>query len=174
MQISKKNNLIAKVLKFSFVLLIGFVLVNGSPVLAAGGPCTGVDTITKKPIPEGCDPSLKPDYITDGNVQGNLNINTGIKNPLNSSLDTIPKFIKAILDIVLMIGVPIVTLAIIYAGFLFVTAAGSSEKLKTAKKTLLYTIIGAALLLGSYIISEAISATVKEISTVNENKINNQ
>jgi len=56
-----------------------------------------------------------------------------------------------------------VAIAIIYSGFLFVTAQGNSEKLTKAKKALLYTIIGAALLLGSYVIATAIGKTVDEI-----------
>ena len=64
-----------------------------------------------------------------------------------------------------MIGVPIIALAIIYAGFLFVTAQGNSEKLTKAKKTLLYTLIGAALLLGAVVIAEAIKGTVNDIKS---------
>jgi hypothetical protein len=59
-------------------------------------------------------------------------------------------------------------LAIIYCGFLFVTAQGNSEKLKKAKQALLYTIVGAALLLGSLVITRAIQGTVDEIKTNNK------
>ena len=81
-----------------------------------------------------------------------------LTNPIN--VGTLTEFIAKILDIVLTIGFPIIALAIIYAGFLFVTAQGNSEKLETAKKTLLYTIIGAAILLGSWIIASAIGGTI--------------
>ena len=53
-----------------------------------------------------------------------------------------------------------VALAIIYSGFLFVAARGNSEKLTKAKDTLLYTIIGAAILLGAWAIATMISSTV--------------
>jgi len=87
-----------------------------------------------------------------------------INNPLGTSgPQDIPSFIQTILNSVLVVGVPIVTLAIIYTGFLFVTAQGNSEALTKAKKTLLYTLIGAALLLGSFVISKAIKGTVDEI-----------
>ena len=65
----------------------------------------------------------------------------------------------------MVIGVPIVTLAIIYAGFLFVAARGNAEELTKAKKTLMYTLIGAALLLGSFVIAQAIKGTVDDISS---------
>jgi len=158
MQILNKNKFILGILKSSFLLLIAFFIVN--PVFAV--PCTGQDPNTGKPTPPGCVEAA------------GIKIKTGINNPLHSDLDTIPKFIEAVLNIVLMVGVPIVTLAIIYAGFLFVTAGGNSEKLKVAKKTLLYTIVGAALLLGSWVISEAIAGTVDEIKNVNNSKVNGQ
>jgi len=84
-----------------------------------------------------------------------------ICNPI--STNTIQEFIKVLLEGVLKIGIPIVALAVIYCGFLFVSAMGNSEKLTKAKNALLYTLIGAAILLGSWAIAELISATVTEL-----------
>ena len=81
-----------------------------------------------------------------------------IINPISEN--TIPAFIQTILVGALKIGIPIVALAIIYCGFLFVFARGNSEKLGKAKDALLYTIIGAAILLGAWAIAKLISATV--------------
>lgn len=84
-----------------------------------------------------------------------------IINPLaNSGINSIPVLIQKVLEGVLKIGIPIVALAIIYSGFLFVFARGNSEKLGKAKESLLYTIIGAAILLGSWAIAKMISETV--------------
>lgn len=69
-------------------------------------------------------------------------------------------FIKGLLEGVLKIGIPVVALAIIYSGFLFVSALGNSEKLTKAKEALLYTIIGAAILIGAWSIAQLISNTV--------------
>ena len=69
-------------------------------------------------------------------------------------------FIKTLLEGVLKIGIPIIALAIIYSGFLFVAARGNEEKLTKAKSALLYTLIGAAILLGSWAIAQLISETV--------------
>jgi hypothetical protein len=91
-------------------------------------------------------------------------ISGSIDNPLGKTgPQDIPSFIQKILEVVLVIGVPIVTLAIIYTGFLFVKAQGKPEEITKAKQTLLYSIIGAALLLGSFVISSAIKGTVDEI-----------
>lgn len=83
---------------------------------------------------------------------------TKITNPI--STDTINEFIKILLEGVLKIGMPIVALAIIYCGFLFVSATGNSEKIKKAKDALMYTLIGAAILLGAWAIAKLISETV--------------
>ncbi len=90
-------------------------------------------------------------------------IDAKIENPLKGGIDTIPQFIEAIINIVLVVGVPILVLAIIYAGFLYVKAQGNSGELEVAHRTLLYTVVGGALLLGAFIIANAIGDTVKEI-----------
>jgi hypothetical protein len=81
-----------------------------------------------------------------------------ICNPINA--DTIQGFIKTFLEGAIRVGLPILALAIIYCGFQFVQARGNSEKLNDAKQSLLYTLIGAALLLGAWAIAQIISNTV--------------
>lgn len=82
-----------------------------------------------------------------------------IINPLGAT-SSIPALIQKVLEGVIKIGIPVIALAIIYSGFLFVFARGNSEKLNKAKDSLLYTIIGAAILLGSWAIAKMISSTV--------------
>jgi len=86
-----------------------------------------------------------------------------IVNPI-PSVTSVPGLIQTILQGVLKIGIPIVALAIIYCGFLFVFARGNSEKLTKAKDALLYTLIGAAILLGAWAIATMISTTVLGIA----------
>ncbi len=81
-----------------------------------------------------------------------------ICNPISSN--SIPVFIQTFLTGALKVGIPIVALAIIYCGFLFVFARGNSEKLTKAKDALLWTLIGAAVLLGAWAIATMISSTV--------------
>jgi hypothetical protein len=85
-------------------------------------------------------------------------------NPIG--VDSINGLVKTLLEGVLKIGMPIIALAIIYSGFLFVAARGNSEKLTKAKDALLYTLIGAAILLGSWAIAELLSNTVMELAFV--------
>lgn len=83
-------------------------------------------------------------------------------NPLGD-ITELKDLIKKILIAVVKIGIPLVVLAIIYSGFLFVTAMGNSEKLTKAKDAFIWSLIGGAVLLGSWAIAELIITTVKEI-----------
>lgn len=86
-----------------------------------------------------------------------------LENPLKG-IDTVPDFIKKIIsDIILPIGIPVITFFIIYSGYLFVAARGDSKKLQEAKDTFMYTVIGAAIVLGAWILAQAIGETVKEL-----------
>lgn len=73
--------------------------------------------------------------------------------------------LNAFFKILIQIGAVAVTLAIVYAGFLFVVARGNPEELNKAKNTLKWTIIGALILLGSQVIALAIENTIKTISS---------
>lgn len=86
-----------------------------------------------------------------------------IENPLDT--DTFYGLMLEIAQIVMEIGIPIAVLFIIYAGYLFVSARGSEEQLKKAKKTFMWAVIGTAVLLGAVVITEAIKGTINEISS---------
>lgn len=137
--------------KYLFVFVIASSFVIPMFVVNAGG-CPGAGGV--------------PPYING--CPTNVNISTKITNPLNTKIDSIPALIAMILNIVLVIGVPIVALAIIYTGFLFVSARGNSEKITDAKKALGYTLIGAALLLGSWVIANAIGTTIADIASTSK------
>ena len=100
--------------------------------------------------------------LTQTPVSGDLSGGANkIVNPIG--ITTITGLIKTILQAVVKIGIPIVALAIIYCGFLFVKAIGKPEEIKKAKDALLYTVIGAAILLGAWTIAQLISDTIIEI-----------
>ena len=100
-------------------------------------------------------------FAQDQNPPSDPNAQGKIVNPLGPNGPTsITDFIQTFLVGVLKVGIPVVALAIIYSGFLFVEARGNTEKLTKAKSALLYTIIGAAILLGSWAIAGLIANTV--------------
>jgi Type IV secretion system pilin len=87
-----------------------------------------------------------------------------LPNPLGGAgIVDIKSGIGKVMNIVLMIAIPFITIMIMYSGFLFVAAYGNSEKLKTARSTLMWTLIGAALLLGATTLGTAIINTVRKI-----------
>ena len=86
-----------------------------------------------------------------------------LQNPLKDGYTSIPDFLRALLDVVITIAIPIIVIMIIYSGFLFVKAQGKPEDLITARKALMWTLIGAAVILGASLFSYAIQGTVDEI-----------
>ena len=96
-----------------------------------------------------------------GESDGSPDLGFSISNPLKFS--TIDQLITAIMGIVIQIMIPVITVMIIYTGFLFVTARGDVAKITTAKQTFLYVIIGAAIMLGAFVIKTAITGTVEEL-----------
>jgi hypothetical protein len=103
-------------------------------------------------------------FAADNNTPSDPSTQGMIVNPI-PNVTSIPGLIQTILTGVLTIGIPIVALAVIYSGFLFVFARGNPEKLTKAKDALLWTIVGAAVLLGSWAIAQMISATVTGLSS---------
>ncbi len=84
-----------------------------------------------------------------------------LDNPIKAK--TFQELVEAILEVVVAIGTPIAILAIIYSGFLFVSARGNSEKLVKAREAFMWTIIGVAVLLGAKVLSTVISGTIKNL-----------
>ncbi len=85
----------------------------------------------------------------------------GIQNPLKcENCDDIGSAILGVTEEVARIGFYVVVLFIIYSGFLFIKAQGDTTKLTAAKNTFLYTVIGAAILLGATVLSNVIKGTV--------------
>lgn len=114
--------------------------------------------------------------LDTGDDQGSAFLDTGdspsgssttpaaqLQNPLAGTIDSLPDLVKELLNIVLIIGTPIVALAIIFAGFMLVAAQGNPEKLQKARSALLWAIVGGAVLLGSYILAQAIGGSVNEL-----------
>ena len=85
-----------------------------------------------------------------------------LPNPLGT-IETISDLITKILDIVVQIGLPVIALAIVYSGFLFLKARGNDAELTKAKETLWWTVIGAAVILGAFVIQITIEGTITEL-----------
>ncbi len=89
-----------------------------------------------------------------------------LKNPLAPGLDTFPKIFAAVYNnIILPIAIPFIVIAIMYAGFKFVMARkeGRVDGYADAKRILKYTLIGTALILGGWVVANALQGTLNSL-----------
>ena len=84
-------------------------------------------------------------------------------NPLKGG-GNLMSFLQSILDFVIKIGTVVVILMMVFVGYKFVVAQGAPDKIKEARDALLWTLIGALILLGSKAIAFGIEKTVQAIS----------
>ena len=92
-------------------------------------------------------------------------IDSPLKNPFKpGTADNIPQLFQTIINnIIIPIGAVLAILAFIYAGFLYVTAAGDEKKIGIAHKALLYAAVGTAVLLGAGVLAQVIQATINQL-----------
>lgn len=124
----------------TLIIIIGFYAVAITPI-PAFGQTPGQSTAQQQ---------------TAGQIVGK------VQNPINVS--DLSAFVAKVLGIILKIAIPIVAAFIIYSGLMFVLARGNSEKLEKAKTRLLYTLIGAGVLLGAWMIATVIKSTIEALT----------
>lgn len=81
-----------------------------------------------------------------------------IVNPLN--VTTLDQLLDLILQVIVNLGIPIITIAIMYSGFLFIQAQGNPGKVTEAKKNIQYVLIGTAIVFGVGSIIAIIRSTI--------------
>ena len=94
-------------------------------------------------------------------VFGQQNVLT---NPLGNDTNSLSALLEAVTNVLIQLGAIVAALAIMYGGFLYVTAQGNEEKLQKAQATVTWALVGTAVLLGSRVIFKVIEGTIKEIS----------
>lgn len=86
-----------------------------------------------------------------------------IGNPTNAG-STLMDVLRAILNNIIMpIAAVFVVMWIIYAGFTYVTAQGNPAKVSAAHQRLLWSLIGAGILLGAAAISGVVQKTIDSL-----------
>lgn len=96
------------------------------------------------------------------NVSQNNTGSQSLTNPLKSTSFTGPDgLFTKIIDVILIFALPIIIFFIMYAGFMYVTAAGDTSKISTAHSALTWAVIGGVIVLGSKLIMEVIQNTVR-------------
>lgn len=84
-------------------------------------------------------------------------------NPLSAGT-SLESFLMAILSFVIRLGTIVVVFMLIFVGFKFVMAQGEPGKITEARNMLMWTLIGALILLGAQAIAIGIKATVQALS----------
>lgn len=86
-------------------------------------------------------------------------------NPLANNMGIKELALYLVRDILVGLIAPIViTLALLWTGFMFIQAQGKDTELATAKRNFLYVLVGAVLLLGAYVILDVVINTVDQIT----------
>ena len=87
-----------------------------------------------------------------------------IENPIKA--DSLQGLLYDILSIIVQIAIPVLVVATIYVGFLFVSAGGNPGKIGNAQKAATNLLIGSLIVLGAFAIAEGIKNTVEQIGPV--------
>jgi hypothetical protein len=82
-----------------------------------------------------------------------------IKNPLTTNV-SIAEFIGSLIQIIISIIGALLFAAYVFAGFLFLTAAGNASRIQLGMKTMLYSTIGFFVVFGSYAIIQLFFSAV--------------
>ncbi len=147
---------------FAFSLFAFVPTTHAACISDPEAPSVYFETSTGAP----CTPQTSGPAITNpGNNPQITNPGTSVTliNPLKGGA-TLESFLSSILDFVIRIGAIIVVLMLVFVGFKFVMAQGKDSELVEARKMLLWTIVGALILLGAKAIQVAITETVKALS----------
>lgn len=75
----------------------------------------------------------------------------------------ISDFIVTLFDLIVYIVTPLIAVFLMYAGFLFVSAKGNETQITKAKMVLLWTCVGAAVILGAKAFAIAIEGTIDSL-----------
>ena len=146
-----------KYFKYSRLLLLGLL------VIFFAAPFVLVTQVHAQPnAPNGTGPNAA--YGNGPNAQygcGGGNGTFTLCDPLG--VKNFCDLVKALLNIVLAIGVPVAVLFLVWAGFRFILARGSQTGLEEAKRNFYYVIIGIAIFLGAWTLATIISATIQTL-----------
>lgn len=86
-----------------------------------------------------------------------------LENPLGAGNSNLAVFLSKLLQSLTFIGLPFAALFLLWAGFQFVAARGNTEKLETARRNLLYIVIGIAIFVAAAVIAQVIGNTIQQL-----------
>ena len=80
-----------------------------------------------------------------------------------TAFSSISDFIQGVLRAIVMIALPIITIFMVYAGFLYVKARGNESEVTKAHQNFYYVIIGTILILGAWVLATLIGGTISQL-----------
>lgn len=80
-------------------------------------------------------------------------------NPTPGGGATLKDFIYLLIEIIQLVGIPVLVVVIIYAGFLLMTAGDNEQQRTKGKMWVVWVLIGATIILGAQVIADMIYGT---------------
>jgi hypothetical protein len=150
-------------LRYLPVLLMGAVLICGhaSTALAVQTGTAGTQTQTGTAGTQ-TQTGTAGKQTQTGTAGGQVG-STGLQNPLKN-INSLEDLLDSVLAAIIQLGTIILTLALVYTGFLFVMARGNPEEISKARGVLLWTVIGGLILLGAQGIKSVIFETAHDLT----------
>lgn len=84
---------------------------------------------------------------------------TKLAPPVTAIGNDLKDFIDLLVSIMQAVGIPMLVVAIIYSGYLMLSAGGNDEQISKAKTWIIWTLVGAAIILGAQVIADIVFDT---------------
>jgi len=150
-----------------FLLILGTYVPSASAFAPIDQDAGGTnDNSTQTPAPTTIAPQTQTPPASTGNTDSTITLINPLKGVdcSNGNGNCLVAFLTNILKFVIQIGTIVVVLMVVFVGYKFVAARGNDAKLIEARQMLLWTVVGALILLGAQAIALTIQATVQAIS----------
>jgi len=85
---------------------------------------------------------------------------------LQSKYKSLVDLLAGVVDVIVLIAFPIIILMIIYSAFSLIAAQGNEGRLTTARNTMLWTIVGAVIVLAARPILVALATALESVIVI--------
>jgi len=82
-----------------------------------------------------------------------------VSNPVPGAGSTLEDFVYLLIDIIQWVALPLLALALIRAGFMLVSAGGDEKQITSGKLWVVWTLVGAAIVLGARVVANVVFGT---------------
>ncbi len=86
---------------------------------------------------------------------------TRLVNPFDPNIGSINDLIDILIKIMWLVVMPLLVVALVWAGYLIVSARGDEKKLTLGKRVLIWTLVGGLIIVGAKVIKDVIIGTLQ-------------